>query len=743
MPTKTYFAQTVSKSALDPQSAELLTRDCARYNTMLPAALQIHLKHSPGDKLSAFVQVRKRFPDETYQKEYGLDPVVKDGLTLVATNPIAHGLDADVKELINASKASLTLHIEEVKHQISQIEKKAQKEEKILANLLKMKEDLISRSKARKAGEAKLPPFHNRDRKMLRVKNRKGVLTITVQGNPNRSRKRAPLQPRVYENEYDFETGYLTPRIAAQKKKIRQIRARLNDLKQVLGGLRRDLKEGRFHICLGGKATFHKQWNTPTAQSDRKKCRGGRNPRPHDRRKGRDRKVTDPQERKGPYPALVNYVRRERELMNHKPPPEDDARYHEQWLAEFRKKRNRQMFLVGCAARPSGNDVVRYDVRTRELIYTSTERAPAQEESCEADPTAKKKVGRPKIEYREARIPNVLFRYGQELIDASVTADYRKALSPEMRSVPEFDEQYYSSNWDPVPVTWAIQDLGKAFRITCTIQIPAEAPAIRGVKSGCIGIDMNWDNLTVAETDPEGNLLLPPTFNLDGDGNPLLPEWLSDADRQHIQLEKFKERKTEKIRVRMKRTIPIRMEHRSSEQIESDISAALEHVFLWARLQGKPVGMEDIEKLEKDTLYQSKRRNRRVSMFSYNKITELADSKSRKYLVEVRKVNPAFTSQIAKFKYMRQFGLSIHECAAYTIARRTMNLGDPVPEEMLLLIPEKTREKHEWSQWNYLLRNLKDIPVEKFYRKIPYRELKKISAVRTFLTEENQQKTIA
>ena len=72
MPLKTFFAKTISKSALDTQSAELLTRDCARYNVMLPASLQICVKHSPEDELSAFMQVRKRFPDEKYREKYGV-----------------------------------------------------------------------------------------------------------------------------------------------------------------------------------------------------------------------------------------------------------------------------------------------------------------------------------------------------------------------------------------------------------------------------------------------------------------------------------------------------------------------------------------------------------------------------------------------------------------------------------------------------------------------------------------------
>ncbi len=42
-------------------------------------------------------------------------------------------------------------------------------------------------------------------------------------------------------------------------------------------------------------------------------------------------------------------------------------------------------------------------------------------------------------------------------------------------------------------------------------------------------------------------------------------------------------------------------------------------------------------------------------------------------------VNPAYTSQMGKFKYMKPKGLSVHLAAAYVIARRRMGFSEKVP----------------------------------------------------------------
>ena len=104
-------------------------------------------------------------------------------------------------------------------------------------------------------------------------------------------------------------------------------------------------------------------------------------------------------------------------------------------------------------------------------------------------------------------------------------------------------------------------------------------------------------------------------------------------------------------------------------------------------------------------------------MFAYDKITSFVERKSESLNVPVRKVSPAYTSQIGKFKYMRMYGLSIHQAAAFAIARRGLNLNDLIPNDMKHMIPEKLAVKNDWAQWSYVLRNTKGLPPHCLYAK--------------------------
>lgn len=296
---------------------------------------------------------------------------------------------------------------------------------------------------------------------------------------------------------------------------------------------------------------------------------------------------------------------------------------------------------------PQGNWLVRYDIDTGKLSYRA-------------------------IDGRLVELPGVWFPYGQEWVNAAVSAS---ELNKRNRKLPP-EEQF--TCWVPGPVTWAIKDCGNAFQVKCMINIPENPHINTCCDNGCVAFDMNYDHLGVAELGPQGRLL------------------------KHYK-------------------IPFQMEGRTSDQITNSLSEAMETVFKHAVRAQKPVAMEDIKKLEKDLLYGNRKANRKISQFAYDKMTYLAESKSRKYSLAVRKVNPAYTSQIGKLKYMRPMGLSVHEAAAYVIGRRAMGCKEHVPASMKHLIPVKKRGRHHWAQWAGLSAALKSIPVHKFYRKIDYR----------------------
>ncbi|MEQ8963326.1 MAG: hypothetical protein RLP02_36380 [Coleofasciculus sp. C2-GNP5-27] len=74
--------------------------------------------------------------------------------------------------------------------------------------------------------------------------------------------------------------------------------------------------------------------------------------------------------------------------------------------------------------------------------------------------------------------------------------------------------------------------------------------------------------------------------------------------------------------------------------------------------------------------------------------------------IEVRQVNPAYTSLIGLVKYARMYGLASDEAAALAIARRGMRLGEKLPDSITAYLSVND-SKHVWSHWNQLNNKLK------------------------------------
>lgn len=49
----------------------------------------------------------------------------------------------------------------------------------------------------------------------------------------------------------------------------------------------------------------------------------------------------------------------------------------------------------------------------------------------------------------------------------------------------------------------------------------------------------------------------------------------------------------------------------------------------------------------------------------------------------VKKVNPAYTSVIGRYKYMKKYGLSVHESASFVIGRRGLGFEETLPKELI------------------------------------------------------------
>ncbi|MBU4194221.1 MAG: IS200/IS605 family accessory protein TnpB-related protein [Actinobacteria bacterium] len=100
----------------------------------------------------------------------------------------------------------------------------------------------------------------------------------------------------------------------------------------------------------------------------------------------------------------------------------------------------------------------------------------------------------------------------------------------------------------------------------------------------------------------------------------------------------------------------------------------------------------------------NKKFNRKTSMFAYSKMVGYITSRCYKENLEVRVIDPRFTSLIGRYKYAETYGLSNHEAAAFVIARRALGFKDRMPKKLFIavkaLIPDRTPlgGKEVWSR---------------------------------------------
>lgn len=185
-------------------------------------------------------------------------------------------------------------------------------------------------------------------------------------------------------------------------------------------------------------------------------------------------------------------------------------------------------------------------------------------------------------------------------------------------------------------VAWRIERTHHSLIIKCMVTSVPDADCNTDYSTGCIAMDTNYDNLAVVELDGTGNLLKHYIFPFNVTG--------------------------------------------TSRQNEQQISLALDKVVRLCEKTNKPLAMEDLHMKSRAPVYGSKKRNRHISLFAAQKVTTLMESKAYRYHFALRAVDPAYTSQIGKIKWMRRYGITIHESAAFAIGRRALGLKEALPK---------------------------------------------------------------
>ena len=151
---------------------------------------------------------------------------------------------------------------------------------------------------------------------------------------------------------------------------------------------------------------------------------------------------------------------------------------------------------------------------------------------------------------------------------------------------------------------------------------------------GVIGVDFNKGFVSVSETDKYGNLIN--TFNID-------------------------------------------YQYSKGNQTTNDFQIIATTLKDYCLNVGKDLVIEKLDfTKKKDNLIskRGKKYNEMLSSLAYSKFDSIITSKCAKNRIFLHKVNPAWTSWIAKQKYCPKMKLNIHSGASYVIARRGMFLKD-------------------------------------------------------------------
>ena len=158
------------------------------------------------------------------------------------------------------------------------------------------------------------------------------------------------------------------------------------------------------------------------------------------------------------------------------------------------------------------------------------------------------------------------------------------------------------------------------------------------------------------------------------------------------------------------------------------ISYKMDKVVNYCINKKKGLVIEDLS-FEQEFSY-GKRRNRKLSNFKISALN-LLERKCLKRGVAIRKVHPAYTSLIGKYKYSRLYNLSTHLLASHVIARKGLGFKEELP-----------------ANYKWLLAQVGDAIKPRLKPSSPYRDWAKLhdffkhSGITSFKTAEVMKKAL-
>ncbi|WP_255266982.1 IS200/IS605 family accessory protein TnpB-related protein, partial [Bacillus cereus] len=278
--------------------------------------------------------------------------------------------------------------------------------------------------------------------------------------------------------------------------------------------------------------------------------------------------------------------------------------------------------------------------------------------------------------------PAVTFPYGQEMIEEVITTQLQCK-----------NKKKYGK-----PISWSVEDYDSYYIVKCLVDIPENPHTNYSTSDGVIGVDCNLEHFAWAHVTKDGNYK--------GSGS-----------------------------------LHFSILGKSTGQITKIIEVEAIRLVDLAERYNKPIVLEKLDTTQSKTgdRYGNKKANRMKSMFAYKKMTSAILNRADKRGVAVFQVNPAYTSISGKMKYMRKFGISIHQSAAFTIGRRGLGYKEKVPRVIQPYILKK--DAHHWSHWHQLNNRL-DIRTHHFYQLYDVDQPKEVLQIERLHLFENEKKKL-
>jgi len=209
------------------------------------------------------------------------------------------------------------------------------------------------------------------------------------------------------------------------------------------------------------------------------------------------------------------------------------------------------------------------------------------------------------------------------------------------------------------PTNYRFKLDGIGWRVFVSVHV-IEAKIVTRDSLGRVGFDLNEDHIAVTETDRFGNIIN--TFN-----EPVITTDLT------------------------------------THQTLAVLGNAVKNIVAYAKNVQKPIVIEKLDFQKKRAELRGRGQTaKNLSSFAYSKFRSIVVSRCQREGIKVYNVNPAYTSIIGRNKFALRYGLTVHNAAALTIARRSMGLSENPNKKCYQgtsFLPVRNRTEHVWRYW--------------------------------------------